>query len=99
MKAAPNVPVRNDAARRPALFFGISLGSRLIMRPAPKIVGNMHMNVCQYSYKKVYIPGLSLLTASSVCCIFCDEPIQSPQQACPAVLQYELRITRRWTSS
>ena len=45
MNAAPNVPVRKLAARRPALFFGMPLGSRPIMRPAPRIVGRMQMSM------------------------------------------------------
>jgi len=39
MKAAPNVPVRKEPARRPALLLGCPFGSRPMRRAAPKIVG------------------------------------------------------------
>ena len=41
MKAAPKVPERKDAARRPPLFLGMPLGSRPIMRQPDRIVGIM----------------------------------------------------------
>lgn len=47
MNAAPNVPVKNDAARSPALFFGTPLGSRPIIKPAPKIVGSMQISMTE----------------------------------------------------
>ena len=45
MNAAPNVPVRKEAARRPALLAGMPLGSRPIMRPAPRMVGRIQMSM------------------------------------------------------
>jgi hypothetical protein len=47
MNAAPNVPVKKLAANNPALFLGIPYGSRPIIKPAPKIVGKMQINITE----------------------------------------------------
>jgi len=39
MNAAPKMPVKNEAASRLALFFGVPFGSSPIMSPASRIVG------------------------------------------------------------
>jgi len=41
IKAAPNVPERKEAARRPLLFLGMPLGSRPIIRQPERMVGTM----------------------------------------------------------
>ena len=45
INAAPNVPVKKEAASSPALFLGIPFGSRPIIRPAPRMVGSTHINI------------------------------------------------------
>lgn len=47
INAAPNVPVRKLAANNPALFLGIPFGSSPIIKPAPKIVGKMQINITE----------------------------------------------------
>ncbi len=41
MKAAPNVPERKEAAKRPLLFLGMPFGSRPIIRQPDRMVGTM----------------------------------------------------------
>ena len=47
MNAAPKVPVKKLAASNPALFFGTPLGSKPIIRPAPRIVGRIAMSMTE----------------------------------------------------
>ena len=45
MNAALKVPVKNEAASRPALFFGMPLESSLIMSLAPRMVGMTQISI------------------------------------------------------
>jgi hypothetical protein len=45
MNAALKVPVKNEAASRPGLFFGMPLESSQIMSTAPRMVGMTQISI------------------------------------------------------